>query len=82
MPTSIHLPDELLAAIDARAKALKISRNRLIVRSLERELSHDNDWSPGFFEALSPLDDATADLARELLVDVRSKRRSKAAPKL
>ena len=82
MPTSIHLPAELLAAVDARAKALKISRSMLIARSIERELSHENVWSPGFFEALSPLDDATTDLVHELLIDVRSSRRSKLPPKL
>lgn len=82
MPTSIHLPGPLLAAVDARAKALKISRNKLIVLSLERELAHKNDWSPGFFEALSPLDEATASLAKDLLTEIRSSRRSKGAPKL
>ena len=33
MPTSIHLPAELLKAVDRKAKALRISRNQLVVHS-------------------------------------------------
>ncbi len=50
MPTSIHIPDKLLKEADKRAMALGISRNRLIVRALERELKAGSDWSPGFFD--------------------------------
>jgi metal-responsive CopG/Arc/MetJ family transcriptional regulator len=53
MPTSVHLPKPLLAAVDRRARALKMSRNRLIVQLLERELAANSEWSPEFFAALS-----------------------------
>jgi metal-responsive CopG/Arc/MetJ family transcriptional regulator len=52
MPTSVHIPKPLLQAVDRRAKALKISRNRLIIQALEREVTQGSDWSPGFFASL------------------------------
>jgi hypothetical protein len=32
MATAVHIPDPLLKSVDRRAKALGISRNRLVVR--------------------------------------------------
>jgi len=52
MPTSVHIPKPLLVAVDRKARTLKISRNRLIVQALEREVAHDSNWSPDFFERL------------------------------
>jgi hypothetical protein len=52
MPTSVHIPKPLLEAVDRRARALKISRNRLIIQALEREVTQGSDWSPGFFSRL------------------------------
>lgn len=78
VPTSVHLPKPLLEAVDGRARALGISRNRLIVKALERELTMPSEWSPGFFEALCPLDGATAAAVDRMLVAVRAARRSKA----
>jgi metal-responsive CopG/Arc/MetJ family transcriptional regulator len=46
MPTSVHIPKPLLLAVDRRARALKISRNRFIVQALEREVKQGSDWSP------------------------------------
>ena len=77
MPTSVHIPKPLLEAVDRRARALKISRNRLIVKALERELGGGTGWSPGFFDRLRDVDDATAAAADELLAAVRAGRRSK-----
>lgn len=36
MPTTVHIPEALLESIDRRARALGVSRNRLIVRALEQ----------------------------------------------
>ena len=77
MPTSVHIPKPLLDAVDRRAKALNISRNRLIVKALERELSQPSDWSPGFFERLSVVGEGTAKAVQNLRVAVRAARRSK-----
>lgn len=77
MATSIDIPKPLLEAVDRKARALKMSRNRLIVRALERELTSGSDWSPGFFEQLKAVDAETAAAVDELLVAVREARRSK-----
>lgn len=77
MRTSIHIPKPLLEAVDRKARALKISRNRLIVRALERELTPGADWSPGFFEQLSAVDAETTAAVDESLASVRQARSSK-----
>ena len=82
MPTSVHLPKQLLAAVDRRARALKMSRNRFIVKALERELGGGPGWSPGFLERLREVDEATAEAADEMLEVIRAGRRSKEPPRL
>jgi Ribbon-helix-helix protein, copG family len=77
MATSVHIPKPLLDAVDRKARVLKMSRNRLIIRALERELSPGSGWSPGFFERLTEVDPETAKAADELLASVRQARRSK-----
>lgn len=59
MPTTIHIPETLLSEVDKRAKTLNLSRNRFIVDALQKALTEEPPWSPGFLEALqdfSPLD--------------------------
>jgi hypothetical protein len=80
MPTSVHIPAALLKQADKRAKALGISRNRLIVQALARELTGRSDWSPGFFEKLRELDDETARMFEESMSVVKQSRRSKPPP--
>jgi metal-responsive CopG/Arc/MetJ family transcriptional regulator len=77
MATSVHIPKPLLEAVDRRAHALRISRNRLIVRALERELSEDSGWSAGFFEELGAATPAMVQVVDEMLEAVRAGRRSK-----
>jgi hypothetical protein len=77
MPTSVHIPDKLLKVADKRAKALGISRNRLIVRALEPELQAGADWSPGFFERLRSTDQDTANAVDELISAVTAGRLTK-----
>jgi predicted transcriptional regulator len=82
MATSVHIPKTLLEAVDRRAQALRISRNRLIVRALERELRGESGWSAGFFESLAAADQATADAADEMIAAIRAGRSSKKALRL
>ncbi|HTQ80179.1 MAG TPA: ribbon-helix-helix protein, CopG family [Thermoanaerobaculia bacterium] len=77
MPTSVHIPKPLLDAVDRKAKALKVSRNRLIVRALEREVSGGADWSPGFFEQLAAVDAETVEAVDDLLASIRRARTAK-----
>jgi hypothetical protein len=81
MPTSVHIPKPLLVAVDRKAKELRISRNRLIVQALERELEQ-REWSPELFEKLDHLDAETTNVFRESMQIVKASRRSKASPKL
>lgn len=77
MSTSIHIPKPLLEAVDRRAQALRMSRDRLIIQALERELAQEKGWSPGFFEQLSAVDSETEAAVDELLTSVRQARKSK-----
>lgn len=82
MPTSIHIPSNLLHALDRRAKALRISRNRFIVRAVERELDRETEWSPGFFEFLEEIEPEDARAIDEMLETIESRRSSKAPVRL
>jgi hypothetical protein len=77
MPTTVHIPAALLKSVDRRAKALGVSRNRLIVKALERALSDRVEWPPEFLEKLRNVDDDTVEAVGELLKDVKQARRSK-----
>jgi len=82
MPTSVHIPKPLLVAVDLRARALKISRNRLIVTALEREVAGGSSWSPGFFEQLESREPDVAAAADRMLAGIRRNRRSKGPVRL
>jgi hypothetical protein len=77
MPTTVHIPDPLLKSVDRRAKALGISRNRLVVRALEQAVSVRADWSPEFLQRLRTVDRETSTAVDELLTAVTQARRSK-----
>jgi len=77
MPTTVHIPVALLKSVDRRAKALGLSRNRLIIRALERVLSERSGWAPEFLEKLRSVDQHTTTAVDELLADVKHARRSK-----
>ena len=77
MPTTVHIPPGLLKSVDRRARALGVSRNRLIVRALERAVSERSEWSPEFLDRLRGVDRETADAVDQLLGDVLEARRSK-----
>lgn len=82
MPTSVHIPNQLLKRANERAKALGISRNRLIVRALERELQQNSEWSPEFFQQLENTDPEMARAVDEMMDAIRTNRRSKRPPEL
>jgi hypothetical protein len=82
MPTSVHIPKPLLAAVDRRARALKLSRNRLIIQALEREVKGGSEWTPGFFERLETKEADLGDSVDGMLKAIRQGRRSKGPVKL
>ena len=77
MPTCVHIPKPLLVAVDRRARALKISRNKLIVQALEREVASGSSWSADFFARLESREAGVEDAAEEMLEAIRRGRRSK-----
>jgi len=77
MATTVHIPDPLLKSVDRRAKALGISRNRLVVRALEQAVSVRSDWAPEFLQRLRHVDRETSAAVDELLTTVKEARRSK-----
>lgn len=77
MPTTVHLPAALLRSVDRRAKALGLSRNRLITRALERAVNDRSSWAPEFLEKLRSVDRETAAAVDALLTDVKHARHSK-----
>jgi len=81
MPTSVHIPERLLERTDRKAKTLGISRNKLIIRALEREVDGGSDWSPDFFERLRDIDDDTSRAVGEMMTLIRRSRRSKRPPR-
>jgi predicted transcriptional regulator len=82
MPTTVHIPPALLKSVDRRARALGVSRNRLIVRALERAVTERTGWAPEFLDGLRDVDDAVVDAVDDLLRDVTRARRSRRAPAL
>ena len=53
MSTTVHLPPDLLAAVDRRAQDLAVSRNRYIVRALEQAVAVETGWSARFVGELA-----------------------------
>ena len=82
MPTTVHIPAALLKSVDRRAKALGVSRNRLIVKALERAVSERVTWAPEFLGKLRQIDDDTVHGVDELINNVKQARRSKSPREL
>jgi len=77
MATTVHIPDPLLKSVDRRARALGISRNRLVVRALEQAINVRSGWAPEFLQRLRDVDHETSTTVDELLAAVTRARRSK-----
>lgn len=81
--TTIHIPDPLLEAVDARARARGVSRNRFILEALRRVLLEEATWSPGFLDQLrKPLSRGDAAALERLSAEVVARRSSKPSPDL
>jgi predicted transcriptional regulator len=81
-PISVHLPADLLAAVDARARRLGLSRSGYITEALRRDAEPAGGWSPGFLSALRSVDDDRFGAGDELAAALRRRRSRKAAPVL
>ena len=84
MATTVHIPKKLLEQVDARAKTLGVSRNRLVVEALREKVRAREQWPAELLAMLAaPVDAQTAKTARDLDVAIRRARRGrKKAPVL
>ena len=84
MSTTVHLPAELLASVDRRARELDMSRNRYVVRALERALATETEWSATFVAELAAAGDDGAGRREleELRAAVAAARTRKGPPAL
>ena len=82
--TTVHIPKKLLEQVDARAKSLGVSRNRLVVEALRDKVRARDAWPAELLATLAtPVDGATAKAADDLDDAIRRGRRSrKKAPAL
>lgn len=81
VPTTVHIPERLLDRVDARAKALGVSRNRLIVEALEEKLAPHATWPPELVKLLSqPADPQIVAATREFERAIEHGRRSRRRP--
>lgn len=84
MATTVHLSAQLLDSVDRRAHELGLSRNRYVVRALERTLAAETRWSPHFLEALdaAETDEEIQWMMDEMTKAIASNRTRKAPPPL
>lgn len=79
--TTVHIPKNLLTQIDAIAQRRGVSRNRIVLASLEAEVARDaGEWPEQFFQEL-PQEEALllAEATREMETGVRTHRVSRGA---
>ena len=84
MPTTIHLPSELLEHVDRRAEERDMSRNRYIVQALERAVEEETSWSRTFLETLATAaeDRDSHKAVDQMMADIESHRTRKAPRRL
>ena len=84
MSVTVQLPTDLLRSIDHRARDLGMSRNRYVIRALERSLATETRWSARFVEELATArsDDEGRQALEELVAVVATSRTRKAPPAL
>lgn len=84
MATTVHLPRDLLDAVDKQAGELGISRNRYIILALERAIEEETGWSPDLLVELAAAaeDAAGRELIEEMMEAITAQRTRKPHPEL
>lgn len=84
MATTVHLPRDLLDAVDKQAGELGMSRNRYIMLALERAIEEETGWSPKFLEELAAAaeDEDGRELIAEMMEAITAHRTRKPHPEL
>jgi predicted transcriptional regulator len=84
MSTTVHLPPDLLESVDHRSRELGMSRNRYVIRALERALETETRWTARFVEEIERArsDDEGRQALEELVTVIAANRSRKAPPEL
>ncbi|MGB3564767.1 MAG: ribbon-helix-helix protein, CopG family [Thermoanaerobaculia bacterium] len=84
MATTVHLPRDLLDAVDKQAGELGLSRNRYIILALERAIEKETGWSPDFLEELAAAaeDVGAREMIEEMMKAITTQRTRKPQPEL
>lgn len=80
MPTTVHIPAQILKRVDAEARKRNVSRNRYVVEALTKQVEADQKrdaWPEGFFDRLRQVPPGTKEAAAEMLKWIKRNRRSK-----
>ena len=79
--TTVHIPDDMLARIDAIARRRGTSRNRVVLASLEAEIVRDSgEWPDAFFAPPGDAERAVlAEATREIEDVIAGSRRNRGA---
>ena len=80
MPTTVHIPPQLLKAVDRRAAAMKVSRNRYIVRTLQSSVEQATEWSDRLWETLASITREDAAAADQMMAAITQARASRKKP--
>ncbi len=81
MATTIHLPGDLLTLVDHQAAENGVSRNRYIVRALEKVLKSETGWSRRFQAMLAEArEDSESHHTLDEMMRLVSARRSRKGP--
>jgi hypothetical protein len=79
MATTVYLPQGLIDELDRRARRLGVSRNHLIMRAVQKELS-DLSWPPGFFDRFRGADPGLVQTIERMERDMARPPASKKGP--
>lgn len=82
VPTTVHIPPELLARVDDAAGRQGISRNRFVIKACERAVEEDaGAWPEGFLDPL-PSDqlEVLRDASQEMERAIHANRRNRGGP--
>ncbi len=68
MATTVHLPPDLLQSVDRQAVGSGLSRNRYIIRALQKALEEETGWSRRLLDTLAEAREDTE--SHEILDDM------------
>jgi hypothetical protein len=80
--TSIPLPEALIGALDRKAAAQGLTAGQVIIQAVERALTDQSAWSPGFIEAIGSRRPELEEAVDTVMSAIRERRSRNDAPAL